>query len=113
MHDTPGSHRWRQQVAYIVKATCGARRLGASVWYDGPVTVGMVFYLPVVDVTAVRAGDLDKLERNVLDALGCTDPDDARFYEDDVQVVRILSEKRSAADGASGPGLALTVWRYE
>ena len=41
-----------------------------------------------------RTGDLDKLSRNVLDAL-----QDARVYEDDVQVTRLWVDKVAAGTG--------------
>jgi Holliday junction resolvase RusA-like endonuclease len=66
--------------------------------------VAASFALPVEDATATRAGDVDKLGRNLLDAL-----QDAGAYRDDVQVTRLLLDKTPA--GERGPGVALRVWQ--
>jgi Holliday junction resolvase RusA-like endonuclease len=80
--------------------------LGREAPWCGPVEVALVFALPVKDVTAVRSGDVDKLARNVLDALTR-----AKVYEDDVLVVRLLAEKLSA--GERGPGVFIQVRTYD
>lgn len=92
-----GSTRWRQLVAYAMLAE---RRpyvalSSQSLPWSGPIVVRIEFRLPV-EAIAVRSGDLDKLTRNVLDALSaCTDkcPVDCRnhagIYRDDVQVVHL------------------------
>lgn len=93
--DTPASKRWRALMAYA------ARRAWEEPWaLDGPVSVVAVFHLPAVDVSTGRVGDIDKLARNLLDAL-----QDAQVFSDDVQVTRLLCEKVSA--GERGPGLDL------
>lgn len=94
--DTPASKRWRQLMAYAV-----AGQIKAPI--EGPVTVIAVFHLPVRDVAAGRVGDLDKLARNLLDALT-----DAGVYGDDVQVTRLLASK-AEADEERGPGVDLRV----
>ena len=56
---------------------------------------------------ASGAGDLDKLYRNVLDALT-----DAGVYEDDVQVVRLSGSKVNVegfGDGDDQPGVRVRV----
>lgn len=100
MHDTPASSQWRALVARAAKM---ARRDWAWEAYPGPVAVACVFYLPVADVIAVRSGDIDKLVRNVLDALT-----DAQVYVDDVQVVRAVAEKIAATD-LLRPGVWISV----
>lgn len=99
--DTPASKRWRALMAYA------ARRAWEEPWaLDGPVSVVAVFHLPVHptkgEVWAGRVGDIDKLARNLLDAL-----QDAQVFSDDVQVTRLLCEKVPA--GERGPGLDLRV----
>lgn len=69
----------------------------------GPVAVTLAFWLPAEDVTAGRPGDIDKLERNVLDALT-----QAKVYEDDVQVVQLLGAK-FAADRRNPMGCLISV----
>lgn len=95
--DTPASKRWRALMTYsaagLVKAPI-----------DGPVIVAAVFHLPAVDVAAGRVGDLDKLARNLLDALT-----DAGVYGDDVQVTRLICEKVPADMTGRGPGVDLRV----
>lgn len=85
-----GSKRWRNLVAEAVRM---CQRQLRTTKYEGAVTVCATFYLPVKSVIAARAGDLDKLLRNALDAL-----QDAGTYSDDTQVVRIVTDKREATD---------------
>jgi Holliday junction resolvase RusA-like endonuclease len=109
MSDTPASHRWRQQMAYVIKGHY--RQAGGIVPapIEGACVVGMIFYLPIEDVTREGSGDIDKLARNVLDALGTSDPDDARVYVTDAQVIRMAAEKRPATS-LHASGLQLRVW---
>jgi Holliday junction resolvase RusA-like endonuclease len=93
--DTPASKRWRALMAYQAAALVKAP-------LEGPVVVVAVFHLSVLDVAAGRVGDLDKLARNLLDALT-----DAGVYGDDVQVTRLICEKVAA--GERGPGVDLRV----
>ena len=95
--DTPASKRWRALMAYQAAALVKAP-------LDGPVVVVAVFHLPVVDVAGGRVGDLDKLARNLLDALT-----DAGVYGDDVQVTRLICEKVPADMAGRGPGVDLRV----
>lgn len=95
--DTPASKRWRQLMAYRVAALIKAP-------LEGPVIVVAVFHLPAVDVAGGRVGDLDKLARNLLDALT-----DAGVYGDDVQVTRLICEKVAADMHGRGPGVDLRV----
>ena len=93
-----GSGQWRQLMA----SRFAQLRVLPDAW-PGPVAVYAVFWLPVVDVTAARSGDIDKLMRNVLDALT-----DAKIYEDDVQVVRSMGDK-AEANARRGPGVMVRV----
>ena len=95
--DTPASKRWRQLMAYAAAALVKAP-------LEGPVIVVAVFHLPVADVASGRVGDLDKLARNLLDALS-----DAGMYGDDVQVTRLICEKVPADMAGRGPGVDLRV----
>lgn len=96
-----GSKRWRTLMAEAIRGS--QQRLGVST-YDGAVTVVASYYLPVASVIAVRAGDLDKLLRNSLDAF-----EDAHLYGNDVQVVRVIMDKFEA--GPERPkGLGLVVF---
>lgn len=102
VENVAGSGRWRQLMAYAMKIAM-SRSWGEG-WpaLEGPVIVAAVFHLPVKDVAAGRVGDLDKLARNLLDALT-----DAGVYGDDVQVTRLLVDKVEA--GERGPGVDLRV----
>lgn len=95
-----GSMRWRQIVAYAVAVGAIGRE---DLPFAGPVRVDLDFYLPV-DPLGARAGDVDKLARNVLDALsacgsagssaceqGCRKH--AGVYRDDSQVVALSVSK--------------------
>lgn len=95
--DTPASKRWRSLMAYAAAGLVKAP-------LDGPVIVVAVFHLPAADVAAGRVGDLDKLARNLLDALT-----DAGVYGDDVQVIRLICEKVPADMAGRGPGVDLRV----
>lgn len=107
-----GSARWRRLVAAAVRVDL-LKRWGpaAGVPPTGPVGVRLQFWLPVETAVedaaiAVRSGDLDKLVRNVLDALT-----DAKAYADDVQVVRVVADKFACEPGlGETPGLALMAW---
>jgi Holliday junction resolvase RusA-like endonuclease len=99
-----GSTRWRQLIAERVRE-CRQR---AEAW-DGPAGVTAYFYLPRDDIITARAGDIDKLTRNVLDAL-----EDAAVWADDVQCVTLDIRKHPLSRSPEGgPGLFLTVMGYE
>lgn len=87
------SERWARLIAASVPAA----------GLVGPVTVRLDFWLPVADVTAAGSGDVDKLARNVLDALTR-----AGAYGDDVQVKRLEVDKWPAR-APYRPGLLLQV----
>lgn len=94
-----GSKVWRQRMAESLRGAQG----DVEPW-AGAVTIAAAFYLPTTDVTRVRSGDLDKLLRNGLDAA-----QDAATYVDDVQVVRILSDKFEAT-ATSPKGLSIALF---
>ncbi len=102
LRDTPASKRWRQLVAYAVS---GAMRGVTQAWpLEGPVRVTVVYRLAVTEERLIEqgSGDVDKLDRNLLDAL-----QDAGLYRNDAQVVRCWSDK--VAD-LENPGMDFTVW---
>jgi Holliday junction resolvase RusA-like endonuclease len=92
LRDSAGSGRWRKLVAYQA-----GQAIAASPDFDGIITqdvaVDLTFGL-LGDPVVAGAGDLDKLYRNVLDALT-----DAGVYEDDVQVVRLSGSKSQGEPG--------------
>jgi len=94
LRDSVGSSRWRRLVAYqadrAIKAVPPPERLFPVL---APVAVDLTFGL-LGDPVAIGAGDLDKLYRNVLDALT-----DAGVYQDDVQVVRLSGSKSQDEPG--------------
>lgn len=95
--DSPASKRWRKLVAYAAEQAKEAKGPWVGVAWPMdksiPVAVDLTFGLSG-DPVAPRAGDLDKLYRNVLDALT-----DAEVYEDDVQVVRLSGSKSEGEPG--------------
>jgi len=100
--DTPQSKKWRQLMAQALRYE--RERIGMPTAPKGiAVAVSAKFFLPTGDAVTPNSGDLDKLLRNLLDA-----GTDAGVWADDVQVVRILSDKVAAGDGPQG--LALAVW---
>lgn len=67
--DTPQSKAWRRIMAGAVRDDLARKHLvRALIPYDGPVAVTAAWFLPV-PVTQHGAGDIDKLMRNLLDAL--------------------------------------------
>lgn len=57
-----------------------------------------------------KSGDADKLLRNVLDAIGCENADDAHLIDNDGQVWDAFSHKRLAVGGVA-PGQLIQVWK--
>ena len=99
-----GSTQWRQLIAK--RAIECRQRVEA---WDGPAGVSAYFYLPRDDVITPRAGDIDKLTRNVLDAL-----EDAAIWKDDVQCVTLDIRKLGLTRSPEGgPGVFLCVLGYE
>nr|WP_255633192.1 RusA family crossover junction endodeoxyribonuclease [Demequina sp. TTPB684] len=96
VESTAHSKEWRAEVAWRVRQ--GLRSAGPV---SGPVRVTVMSFLPQPKSnrdpmpTAKRTGDMDKIDRNVLDALT-----DAGAIVDDAQVVDLCSAKRWAADPA-------------
>lgn len=116
-----GSSAWRRQVATAVAQGLGQRsgpdgpvRLKRP--HRGPVCVHVIFqFAPLranlsraeLDRTLGRMGDLDKLQRNVGDAL-----EDAGLIADDAQIILWKAEKVWAPAGRSA-GLTLRVYAPE
>lgn len=105
LRDSVGSGRWRKLVAYqaeqAIKAVPPPERLFPVL---APVAVDLGFAVPFEDAIDIRAGDLDKHYRNVLDALT-----DARVYQDDRQVVRLSGYKIEAASVLEDPAPGVRV----
>lgn len=125
--DTAHSKRWRAFMAEQVRQDIALRRNSAApalneVWpYLGPVAVWFAAWLPKGSGTAAPdeppvwygAGDVDKLARNVLDALAA-DAKNATMnggvYVNDNQVVRLSGEKFTASpELGRPPGMYLLV----
>jgi Holliday junction resolvase RusA-like endonuclease len=103
MQDTPQSKRWRQLVAAEIERDmrvryADGRPLPVGLRYQGPVAVRCVF------VRADGIGDVDKLARNVLDALT-----DSRVIADDVQVVELRCTRVEPAGTRRGEGALVVV----
>jgi Holliday junction resolvase RusA-like endonuclease len=109
--DSEHSKAWRKEMASAAKLMF----TGQSP-YGGPIEVRAVFAFersltaqsgtdpyPIVNAGVNAAGDEDKLERNLLDAL-----QDARVYVNDCQVVRIRTTKIWAGFGIM-PGVRVVV----
>lgn len=108
LQDSQPSKNWRRLVAYGAGQAMAVGPVVPKLQSSGkmaaldrtvPVAVDLAFMLSE-DPLAVRSGDLDKLYRNVLDALT-----DAGVYEDDVQVVRLSGSKSGDGD----PGVRVRV----
>jgi Holliday junction resolvase RusA-like endonuclease len=99
--DTPESKQWRRDVTLAIRREVGSGRAGYVL--DRAVTVRLTFYTPYAP-THPWAGDLDKLERNVLDAMT------GAAISDDRYVVKMDSVKVAAAGTVHGPGVLIEVW---
>lgn len=115
--DSPHSKRWRAMAADTLRRALP----GGHVPYGGAVAVSIGCVLPVAvggdpdgSLIARGSGDVDKLARNVLDALSSprADGSDARLCAgvivDDAQVCRLEITKVHDGDGR-GPGAWVSV----
>lgn len=106
INDAVGGASWARTMAVMFRtAFTHAKPL------DGPLQVGLTFWLRR-GVTVKRRyptvkPDLDKLQRNCLDALVT-----AGVLRDDALVVAIAAVK-CYADDVRGPGVAVAVWDVE
>lgn len=108
-----GSKTWRQLAARMVKPFVNGEP------YRGRVGVLVTSFLKPPErmslaqarewILGDKSGDADKLLRNVCDAIGCEDKDDARLILNDGQVSPGVSYKRLAY-GGSLPGQMIRVW---
>jgi Holliday junction resolvase RusA-like endonuclease len=108
------SHAWRVKVAHQVQRECRGA-YGEHLRLEIPVELRVVYFFdrtaedrpdeayPV----AMGIGDLDKLDRNIGDALTSSG-----VIKDDQYIVRIVSEKRWAAPGSIG-GAQITLLKVE
>lgn len=103
LRDSPASKRWRMLVADRVRREMRSGGLGPLV---GPVELQLRYTLPLDEDGLIErgSGDIDKLDRNILDALT-----DAGVYSDDAQVVRCWSEKICMPGLGLGSGVEIVV----
>lgn len=113
--DSDLSIAWRRLVAYQVR-----RALPEGYEpFAGPVYTELFFTLPGLDWSDIirqGAGDKDKLERNVLDALAVDPkkPDlSAGVYINDAQVIDGRTAKQPDRAGILPRGLFLRVWEVD
>lgn len=106
LSDSAASKRWRQLVAYQAQNAMHYQAVAQGYEYpvSGPVSMRLIYWMPPLtlgsDPYAQGIGDIDKLERNIFDAL-----QDAGFYRNDAQVVRCDHERKFA-----GAGVEAGVW---
>jgi Holliday junction resolvase RusA-like endonuclease len=101
----------RQSVTGSTKWARIMERMLASAWAGRPrregvpIRVSLTYYLPVTQERLIEqgSGDVDKLERNVLDAIT-----KAGVWKDDAQVVGVVHEKRCA--GVIPQGVRIQIW---
>lgn len=99
-----GSEGWATLVTATVANVIGGPALLHPIGSLRMCAVRLVFWLPYADVTQSGSGDVDKLERNILDALT-----KAGAYGDDVQVVHAETWKYPARPHP-GPGVLIQLW---
>jgi Holliday junction resolvase RusA-like endonuclease len=103
---------WREAIRCDVVSALGAG------WapVEGPIRVDLVFALPKPASApkrkrtwpiGARSGDIDKLERAVLDALT-----DSGIFKDDGQVVELRGVKDYVDEVTATPGVRIDVFRY-
>jgi len=111
--DKPHSARWRRAVVAAVANYRGIelRRIRQAEPMTGQaVRVELAFWFlrPASNrdplPTTITIGDIDKLQRNVLDALT-----DAKVYLDDSYVIEVRAFKAWSPDGRT-EGVGLSVW---
>lgn len=109
VEDSPESVRWRMFMVDMLRADQRKRNIDQP--YPGAVVVTAIFYQRVEDLTrkVSESGDLDKLLRNLFDALSVNkDPrKGAAVIGDDMQIVSIMADKEIANN--TGPGLLCSV----
>lgn len=120
MRDKPSARVWRKLVAKRVGQDCVKRAPWLSP-HQGRIGVRIVSYMQTATgqegwwekakawLISKLCGDVDKLARCVLDALGCQDKEDAHLIGDDAQVVDLFSHKRLVQPGQM-VGQQITVW---
>lgn len=99
-----GSVAWARLVEHAVRSIWGDRPKRVDV----PIRAMLTYYLPVTPEMLIErgSGDIDKLERNILDALT-----KAGVYGDDAQVVAVMHEKMCADPVHGMPqGVRIQLW---
>jgi crossover junction endodeoxyribonuclease RusA len=117
VEDHKSSKPWREAVKWAALEAIAAREGTGEPFamLSGPVEVLVVFSFPrpknagprVTRPATRSSGDVDKLLRNVFDALG-----DAYVFADDSQVARVVANKAFVGEGSSrltSPGAEITV----
>jgi len=117
--DSDDSKHWRRVVTAAVRKE--RERIGQygprpMLHRRVPVALALTFLVPG-DPIDHEMGDLDKFERNVLDALSGCDDTCGRFcgkhaglYADDAQVIKLLSEKMGPR---ADVGVVIQAWRAD
>jgi Holliday junction resolvase RusA-like endonuclease len=131
VQDAAHSKRWRAFMAEQVRQDIALRTTGAVLAgvhgvypYAGPVAVWFVAWIPKGSTPGPDeppiwhgAGDVDKLARNLLDALAADAKNAAMnggVYANDNQVVRLSGEKFTARPEFGRPaGMLIQVMTYE
>jgi crossover junction endodeoxyribonuclease RusA len=103
VQSVPGSERWAALVAEAAQQFTRGPNWTQTIPAGVPVAARLTFWMPQTDVAqgGAGSGDVDKLARNVLDALT-----KAGAYGDDVQVVNLVVNKYPARE-YPGPGLLI------
>lgn len=99
---------WRTTVAIMARQACKKCGIGQPI--DYPIAVQMIFKMkkpqrPKFAYPATRGGDIDKLQRNVFDAL-----QDAQLITDDALAVSVQVDKIYAPTDAE-TGVTIALWR--
>jgi Holliday junction resolvase RusA-like endonuclease len=116
VENVAGSTTWRKLMAQAVGQAWRTPDGKTRDARPGPIRVSATFYLPCArgprSLIAARSGDVDKLTRNLLDALAVDETGKglgAGVFANDAQVVGIVVDKRQARD-AEPQGVRILVW---
>lgn len=112
VQETEESKRWRMLMVQVLRQD--NERRGFTSAYLGGVSVIATFFQRVSDPTkkVAESGDLDKLLRNVLDALSVNRDNPklgAGVIGDDMQVIDLRGRKHPQGARESGPGAYISV----
>jgi Holliday junction resolvase RusA-like endonuclease len=112
--DNPFSGPWRHRMAEAIRAQCvysepctRAVQVHATFYFERVGPTAQLLSWPIIRAGANANADIDKLLRNLHDAM-----EDSKLIENDCQIVSVHTSKRWATDGQL-PGVDVGVYVME